>query len=445
MSESKPSSKKLSQSSIFNFFQLSNKKQPETPSHPPPSKRPLHSLHKESAQKINIIDLTKPSPPRHSLTKKIINDSDDDDIEITPQPKISKYETPRFTDLQEQMKLKANLIPSTNNTNQIDISQFSKSNVAAQLQNDPHCLDLNITKKYNAISNITEEEEYLKDPPTSSNIKSSSKLNTSTTNRKSTRRSNSTSNNKRKSRMSSTSDNDSNSVISNDEGLIQKEMFSNPENGLPLFLRTENLKDKLGRSMDDPSYDPTTLYVPDSYIKEQTPVMKQFWNFKKDNFDKILFFKLGKFYEMFFDDAIIGNQVLELNWMGDDPKKLHVGFPEKLLEEKANKLIEAGYKVAVVEQTETPEQMKERNRMSGTKADNCVKRELCQVFTKGTYVKMNNIGKNKYCISIALYVRKHDNSNNNNISQPLASLPSSYYGSLPQSMELSQPQMENER
>ena len=96
--------------------------------------------------------------------------------------------------------------------------------------------------------------------------------------------------------------------------------------------------------------------------------MKQFWEFKSENFDKVLFFKLGKFYEMFFDDAIIGNQILNLNWMGNDPKKLHVGFPEKALSYRAEKLVNAGFKIAVIEQTETPEQLKKRVK-SGNKTD----------------------------------------------------------------------------
>ena len=50
-----------------------------------------------------------------------------------------------------------------------------------------------------------------------------------------------------------------------------------------------------------------------------------------DNYDKILFFKLGKFYEMFYEDAIICQRVLDLNWMGG-AKKYHVGFPEVALD-----------------------------------------------------------------------------------------------------------------
>ena len=157
--------------------------------------------------------------------------------------------------------------------------------------------------------------------------------------------------------------------------------------------------------------------------------MKQFWEFKSQNFDKVLFFKLGKFYEMFYDDAIIGNQILDLNWMGNDPKKLHVGFPEKVLENKAEKLVQAGFKIAVIEQTETPDQLKSRVK-SGEKGDKTIKRELCNVYTKGTYYKYddennsgnkkensdnknknymnyNNINKNKFCCALFCQPKEH--------------------------------------
>lgn len=49
-----------------------------------------------------------------------------------------------------------------------------------------------------------------------------------------------------------------------------------------------------------------------------------------------MFFKLGKFYELFYEDAYISNKYLDLNWMG---KKMHTGFPEKALEKFANLLI----------------------------------------------------------------------------------------------------------
>lgn len=67
-------------------------------------------------------------------------------------------------------------------------------------------------------------------------------------------------------------------------------------------------------------------------------------------------------------------------------KKLHVGFPEKALDKYLAILVNNGYKVAVVEQTETPKQLEERmKREKGPKKEKCVKREVCNVVTKGTF------------------------------------------------------------
>lgn len=49
--------------------------------------------------------------------------------------------------------------------------------------------------------------------------------------------------------------------------------------------------------------------------------MQQYWTIKSENFDKIIFFKLGKFYELFYEDAMVGNKYLDLNWMG---KKMYI-------------------------------------------------------------------------------------------------------------------------
>ena len=192
-----------------------------------------------------------------------------------------------------------------------------------------------------------------------------------------------------------------------------------------IFLKSENIRDKNGNRPDSPDYDCNTLYIPSDYLKTQTDAMLQFWEYKKEHFDKIIFFKVGRFYEMFYDDAIICNQLLDLKFMGDDPKKLYVAFPEIALESKAAILVEAGFKIAVIEQMETPKELKDRLK-SDKGSEKAVKRKLCNVFTKGTYYKyeddinnnnsnlfinnnsnnniqntnLANISKNKFCISI---------------------------------------------
>ena len=104
--------------------------------------------------------------------------------------------------------------------------------------------------------------------------------------------------------------------------------------------------------------------------------------------EKIFFFKLGKFYEIFHSDAIICQKLLDLNWMGG-AKKLHIGFPEKALEKYLPICVQHGYKVAVIEQTETPRQLAERLKSQKGKQTNAsqkvVNREVCSVATRGTF------------------------------------------------------------
>ena len=129
--------------------------------------------------------------------------------------------------------------------------------------------------------------------------------------------------------------------------------FDEIKDALPDFLKEENIKDKDGRIPTDPDYDETTLFIPKDKWSTFTPAMTQYWKIKENNQEKILFFKLGKFYEIFFLDAIVCQKLLDLNWMGG-AKKLHVGFPEKALDKFLEIMVTHGFKVAVVEQTETP-------------------------------------------------------------------------------------------
>ena len=67
----------------------------------------------------------------------------------------------------------------------------------------------------------------------------------------------------------------------------------------------QNPSDSAKRRRGDPNYDPTTLHVPDSFLSSQTPAQHQWWKLKAKHFDTILFFKMGKFYELFHMDAVI--------------------------------------------------------------------------------------------------------------------------------------------
>ncbi len=167
---------------------------------------------------------------------------------------------------------------------------------------------------------------------------------------------------------------------------------------LPTFIRPENIVDKHKRKPSDPMYDPTSVFVPESEYPSMTPTVRQYWQIKKDNMDKIVLFKLGKFYELFNEDAAICHKLLDLNWTGP----LHVGFPEKCLDKYGSILVNAGYKVIVAEQMETPKEMKKRLQHSKNKKDDkTIKREVCQVMTKGLYVDPTHADyEAKYILSI---------------------------------------------
>lgn len=79
--------------------------------------------------------------------------------------------------------------------------------------------------------------------------------------------------------------------------------------------------------------------------------MYQYWYYKKDNYDKIMCFKLGKFYELYDYDALICHKLLDLHFFNNST--LHVGFPEKALLKNCEKLVSNGFKVALIEPTET--------------------------------------------------------------------------------------------
>ncbi|KAG9509879.1 DNA mismatch repair protein Msh6, partial [Fragariocoptes setiger] len=153
------------------------------------------------------------------------------------------------------------------------------------------------------------------------------------------------------------------------------------------FLMPNKIRDIERRRPDHPDYDARTLYVPQSFLDEQTPALRQWWKIKQQNMDSILFFKMGKFYEFFNMDAVVGVNELDIMYMkSEDDKPAHAGFPEVSYAKFANILVQKGYKVLRIEQTETPSMMEERCQRLGQKSkfDKVVAREICRVTTKGT-------------------------------------------------------------
>ena len=85
-------------------------------------------------------------------------------------------------------------------------------------------------------------------------------------------------------------------------------------NNLP-FLKPENIKDRDKISRDHPDFNPRTVHVPADFLRNQTPAQRQWWELKSQYYDVVLFFKMGKFYELFHMDADIGVTELNLVYM----------------------------------------------------------------------------------------------------------------------------------
>ena len=130
-------------------------------------------------------------------------------------------------------------------------------------------------------------------------------------------------------------------------------------------------------------------------MAEFSPMMQRYLETKKEYEDCILFYRLGDFYEMFFDDAITASRELELTLTGKDcgqeERAPMCGIPHHAAEIYVSRLIAKGYKVAICEQLEDPKKTK-----------GIVKRGVIRVVTPGTLVDSNMLEerKNNYIMSI---------------------------------------------
>ena len=130
-------------------------------------------------------------------------------------------------------------------------------------------------------------------------------------------------------------------------------------------------------------------------MAEYSPMMQHYLDTKKEYSDCVLFYRLGDFYEMFYEDAEIVSRELELTLTGKDcgqeQRAPMSGIPYHAAEGYIAKLIEKGYKVAICEQVEDPKTAK-----------GIVKREVIRVVTPGTVIESNLLEekKNNYIMSI---------------------------------------------
>lgn len=117
-------------------------------------------------------------------------------------------------------------------------------------------------------------------------------------------------------------------------------------------------------------------------------MMKQYFKIKEENKDSILFFRLGDFYEMFYDDAKLASKELELTLTGrdcgQDERAPMCGVPFHSCESYIARLVAKGYKVAICEQTEDP-----------ATAKGLVKRDIIRVITPGTVMESSMLDESK--------------------------------------------------
>nr|WCZ58340.1 DNA mismatch repair protein MSH6 [Paratrimastix eleionoma] len=147
----------------------------------------------------------------------------------------------------------------------------------------------------------------------------------------------------------------------------------------------EHVKDQQGRTPEDPDYDPTSLYVPASAYAKMTPFERQFWDIKKTHWDCVVFFQKGRFFELYENDADVAAKELELK-MTDRVNMRMCGVPEDHFAEWAKKLVDKGYKIVRVEETETALEAANKKKEKGNGGRAIIQREVSQVYTQGTLV-----------------------------------------------------------
>src|SRR6266487_1201810 len=130
-------------------------------------------------------------------------------------------------------------------------------------------------------------------------------------------------------------------------------------------------------------------------MQPPTPMLRQYEEIKRKHPGTLLFFRLGDFYELFFDDAVIGSKELEITLTARHKERGNpvpmCGVPYHAADGYIARLLRKGYKVAICEQVEAPQ-----------KGVKLVKREVTRVITPGTVTDTNVLapGENNFLLAI---------------------------------------------
>ncbi|KAI5305878.1 hypothetical protein KEM56_003014 [Ascosphaera pollenicola] len=184
----------------------------------------------------------------------------------------------------------------------------------------------------------------------------------------------------------------------------QKAHMTEPEQRYPWLA---NVMDMDRHPRGHPDYDPRTIYVPPMAWAKFSPFEKQYWEIKQKFWDTVVFFKKGKFYELYENDATIGHQLFDLK-LTDRVNMRMVGVPESSLDYWASQFVAKGFKIARVDQKETAlgKEMREKDGRTiskkDAKAEKVIRRELESVLTAGTLVDGSMLQDDMatYCVAI---------------------------------------------
>ncbi len=147
--------------------------------------------------------------------------------------------------------------------------------------------------------------------------------------------------------------------------------------------------------------------IPVSKPVKMTPMLRQYLEIKEQHQDTILFYRMGDFYEMFFDDAVTASRILGITLTSrsnknDENKVPMAGVPYHAVSNYLAKMVKAGYRVAICEQTEDPKEAK-----------GIVKREVIRIVTPGvtTEEQLLDEKSNRYVCALATHQDPRKNSN----------------------------------
>ena len=140
----------------------------------------------------------------------------------------------------------------------------------------------------------------------------------------------------------------------------------------------------------------------DLVMEDLTPALQRFLEIKRENPDCLLLYRMGDFYETFFEDAVLMSRELEITLTGRECGKLGriplAGIPVKALDGYLEKLVSKDIKIALCEQLEDPKLTKD-----------IVKRGVVRIITAGTLLESNLLEKNSNNYMCAIFESKKDN------------------------------------